>query len=676
MAGKRKRYAACILAALMVSGAVNGCQSPVNSLNKETVKDLAAEGQNFLADGGIKTSVPGADVPGEKEEGWMDNQSFVKGAALEAEEPKKANISPEDYEGWSRLLEANGTSEEFARGLDRFAYKSGSAVLKGTKGNENYSPLSLYYTLALAGCGAKGETAGQILENLGIKDQKELADQCRKLYQWYAYQNQKEKEQMEYYGIESGKSAIRLGNSLWISNQLPVGAEYQKLAAENFFASSYSVDFEDPDTGKQIGEWIAEKTNGTLAPQITMDPGTVLAVLNTLYFYGGWANPFSEEMTREDIFNLEGGGTVTVPYLNRTEMMGTFRKGDGYTLSYLDTDNHCKMVFLLPDEGRTPEEFLESPDILRSAMEAEEEDWISGKVIWKVPKFDFGSSYTLNDVLKAMGMERMFDSQAEFGGISSDPLLVSSVIQETHIGLDENGVEGAAYTMMAMARGALIEQQETAEMILDRPFLYGIRDDVHGAWLFLGVLRNPGEEGADGVSADGGRNALSEEFPEGFPDESLLKKAELDIFLTSAPEIWLSDALSSTNDRYVVKPGNYTWNWEENGEMAAVTACGSHPLDTALKKEDILKIPDYKSHEEAAYILRCAIMPEKLTLREWDVSQIGKAEAEKPLETVYEKEGILLLKHDKVYEIEAEWPEEMSEGRGFFGKASYVVVTD
>lgn len=182
-------------------------------------------------------------------------------------------------------------------------------------------------------------------------------------------------------------------------------------------------------------------------------------------------------------------------YLNRTQREGAFKRGDGYTLSYLNTNNGCRMVFLLPEEGRTVGEFLESPERLREAMEVKEEEWVSGKVIWKIPKFNFGSSYSLNETLKAMGMEKMFDGQAEFGGISPAPLMVSSVVQVSHIGVDENGVEGAAYTMMAMGKGVMIENGELAEMILDRPFLFGIREEHQDVWLFLGVCRNP-DEGA------------------------------------------------------------------------------------------------------------------------------------------------------------------------------------
>ena len=487
------------------------------------------------------------------------------------------------------------------------------------------------------------------MERLGVTDQEELADQCRRLYQSYAYHSQREQERMEYYGMEDYRSTIQLGNSLWISDQLNIFQEYQKLAGENFFASSYGVDFGSPDTGKKMGEWISQKTRGVLSPRLEPDPATLLAILNTLYFYGGWAEPFSGEMTQEDAFYLEEGGQVVVPYLNRTQMEGAFKRGEGYTLSYLGTDNNCRMMFLLPDEDRTVGEFLESQERLGEALEVKEEDWVSGKVVWKVPKFDFGSSYQLKDTLKAMGMERMFGEQAEFGGISPDPLMVSDVIQETHIGVDENGVEGAAYTMMTLARGAMIQNEEMAEMILDRPFLFGIRDDTHGTWLFLGVCRNP---------------------------EGEAEKAENDLLLTSAPEIGLVDVLSSNWQSFTVQPGNCSWNWRENGEMVGQVACGSHPLDVDPEKTKRLKIPHYKGQEEVNYRLSCARMPGRVTLHEWDISQLGKAETAEPAVKVYTGQVMLPLKPDKVYELVAEWPEEDLEEQGFFGEARYVVVTD
>ena len=85
----------------------------------------------------------------------------------------------------------------------------------------------------------------------------------------------------------------------------------------------------------------------------------------------------------------------------------------------------------------------------------------------------------------------MFTDLAEFPDISDRSLQVSKVIQETHIGLDEQGVEGAAYTVvMMMETAAPLVPEEPVEMRLDRPFIYGIRSGT-GGWLFLGVVRDP-----------------------------------------------------------------------------------------------------------------------------------------------------------------------------------------
>jgi len=46
--------------------------------------------------------------------------------------------------------------------------------------------------------------------------------------------------------------------------------------------------------------------------------------------------------------------------------------------------------------------------------------------------------------------------------------------------------------MLAMEGTAMLDPELTAEMILNRPFLYGIRDSYNDVWLFLGVCRNPG----------------------------------------------------------------------------------------------------------------------------------------------------------------------------------------
>lgn len=430
---------------------------------------------------------------GRKEDATVrSGSSGVAASAGQSPEPEKVDYAADDYENWNALLQENEISDQFRQSLEQFAWESGSRILSGAETNGNYSPVSLYYALALAGCGAEGETASQILKGLGADSQQELSEQCRKLYQWYVYRGQWDAEAYKKYSGGDFKSKISLGNSLWVSDKLNMKEEFRKTAARDFFAPAETVDFSDPAAGKWIGKWIAEKTEGVLEPEMKLDPDTMLAIINTLYFYGGWTTPFSADQTETDTFTLENGAEISCPFMNRTDISGRFIAGNRYTAACLDTNNHCQMVFWLPDRGRTVGEFLTSPEAFRQIMDVDFERWTSGKVTWKVPKFSFGSSYQLQTLLSSMGMDRMFGGQAEFGNISDKPLRVSQVMQETHIGIDEQGVEGAAYTMIAMESMGMLNPALEAEMILDRPFLFGIRDSYNDVWLFLGVCRNPG----------------------------------------------------------------------------------------------------------------------------------------------------------------------------------------
>ena len=168
------------------------------------------------------------------------------------------------------------------------------------------------------------------------------------------------------------------------------------------------------------------------------------------------------------------------------------------------------------------EALLENPEILRDIFVPGEGKWSTGEVTWKVPKFSFGSRFDLKETLASMGMERMFDSEAaDFSAMSSSPLFVNQVLQETHVGVDEEGVEGSAYTMIALTGAGMPDDTQKAQMILDRPFLFGIRDYRNDVWLFLGVCRNPaGEEKSETVSVTGPGGPISLRVPDGWVCEA------------------------------------------------------------------------------------------------------------------------------------------------------------
>ncbi len=94
----------------------------------------------------------------------------------------------------------------------------------------------------------------------------------------------------------------------------------------------------------------------------------------------------------------------------------------------------------------------------------------------------------MKEMLQTLGLNEAFGESADFSGISDQkPLGLSDVAQEVHIGIDENGVEAAAFTEILWAGAAL--PQGRAEMILNRPFLYAVKNK--GQILFVGICQDP-----------------------------------------------------------------------------------------------------------------------------------------------------------------------------------------
>ena len=290
---------------------------------------------------------------------------------------------------------------------------------------------------------------------------------------------------------ETGK--LKIANSVWLDNDMdgdPVSFKdaFLKGAAENFYASCHSVDFSDERTGKAMARWVSDNTNGKLSPEIDTDPDQILAILNTVYYCDQWIDRFNRDQTAEDTFYLSNGGEVKVDFMNKTFPSSVFSKGEGFTRSSLALKNAGRMSFILPDDGISPYELLASPERMREVFEGGET--LSGEVVWKIPKFSFGSRLELTDVLKNLGVISAFLPDADFSGITDHMAFITDVRQETHIAIDEDGVEASAFTRIDYAGSALPESR--ADMILDRPFIYYITGP-DGSLLFVGVCENPAE---------------------------------------------------------------------------------------------------------------------------------------------------------------------------------------
>lgn len=392
------------------------------------------------------------------------------------------SIAEDDFDAASENWKNNQISEDTAAALKTFSFRTAAAVLQNQESDGCYSPLSLYQAMAILASGAEGETQAELFELMGISDLDTLYDQVGRLYRVNYKDNTMDK--------------LRIANSLWIDNTdgngnpVTYSQDWIEAAARNLYAELYSVEFSDAATAESLGAWIADNTGGFLTPsgqELGLTADTVLAIVNTVWYHASWAECFPEALTDEGTFTLSDGTDVTASFMHSTES-GRLIDGDGYIAAERRLSTG-KIRFVLPDEGVDVDSLL-TEDRLADIFGDHEST--AATIVWSVPKFESSATYDLADTLRSLGVASIFDPEkADFSAISDSPLFVSRVQQGTHISVNEDGIEAAAYTMFGLEAATAIEP-ELADFTLNRPFLYLITAD-DGSPLFIGVVRNPAE---------------------------------------------------------------------------------------------------------------------------------------------------------------------------------------
>ena len=398
-------------------------------------------------------------------------------SAFEVAAPEyPAGIAFSDLSAKGENRQKNPVSEESKQAIIQFSYNTAAPILNSIEANGCYSPPSLYFALSLASSGANGKTREELFGLLGTSDPDKLLKNCGNLYRLLYSDNE--------------ITQLKIANSLWLDKEYKGEAvhfkeSFTQNAVAQFYASLFSVDFASESAGQAMSQWIADNTNGTLNPSFEPNPEQIMSIINTIYFRDQWFNLFDANLTKADTFHLMNGAEVTCDFMNMIIGSSNFSKGDGFTRSSLQLKSQASMVFVLPDQGVDLQSLLSSPASLQALFEGGTES--SGKVTWKIPKFAYDSNFDLADTMKKLGITSAFKQDADFSGITDHQTFISSIIQNTHIAIDEKGVEASAFTKIDLAGSAQPVGQ--AEMILDRPFLYGIFSS--GVLLFIGICGNP-----------------------------------------------------------------------------------------------------------------------------------------------------------------------------------------
>ena len=466
-----KRTLSLMLAALLLAG----CAGPASGTGEgEVVKANAASGT-----GGASSPRPALRTLAEPVYPEFPQQSVMprEGGAEEWEAYREAREKYTDALAAVRG-ENSGLSAEGVASLNAFAARSARLILEGHEGeNAICSPLSLWSALTLLAQCAGGDSRQQVLDAIGTADvaalQEQVSNVWRTLY------------------TEDGQSSLILANSIWLNGNLRGSYVQDTLdaLAEKYYAGAYSLPMGTGEADQAVTAWVKEQTRGLIGgdrPVVETKPETLALLVSSLYYKAAWQNEFMPGRTEIDTFTTAAGQETKVDFMHRTENANFIRR-DGYQAASLST-HLGEMVFVLPDEGVTPESLLKNPEFLPS-LEFSGKTAIWGEVRWSVPKFDVNSDLNLKAALTSMGITDLLNQdKADLSALTDLDAFLSDAKQLARVKVDEEGVEAAAVTILMGDTACALPpvDPEICVMDLDRPFLFVIR--TQGVPLFVGVV--------------------------------------------------------------------------------------------------------------------------------------------------------------------------------------------
>lgn len=387
------------------------------------------------------------------------------------------------YDKWNEDRQTQTNQYEgYDQGLGEYYIKTARQLL-GSADNENaiYSPLNIYVALAMLAETTDGNSRAEILKLLGVDSMENLRKKTDAI--WNA----------NY--CDDGTVTSILASSLWMDKSIDYNKETLKTLTDFYHASTFAGKMGDSSYSAALRSWLNEQTGNMLKDSVdnlNFDPETVMAIATTVYFKAKWDDEFKESGNTEAIFHgVSGDKSCT---LMNQQSHGMYYYGEKFGAAYRRLENSGKMWFILPDEGVTINELLESEAIEK--FFASDKEWASSKYIkinMSLPKFDINSDITLDDGLKNLGLNDIFDPQkSDFSPLvgNSRRLALSSAKHAARIIVDEVGVTGTSYTLLPMA-GAAEPPKDEVDFVLDRPFIFVITGQTDMP-LFIGVVNNVG----------------------------------------------------------------------------------------------------------------------------------------------------------------------------------------
>jgi serpin B len=346
------------------------------------------------------------------------------------------------------------------------------------------SPASIATAFAMLHAGARGATAAELARAF------HWPEDPRALHDAFA-------ESLRAWATPIAGVELHVANQLFGDKATVFEPGYLELGKRVFGAPLEAVDFRGNADGERakINAWVEEQTRARikdLLPAGSLRADARLVLVNAVYFKASWEDAFSERATKPGDF-FTAAGKRTAQMMHRTGHMAIATHDGARLVDLPYGEGRYAMTIVLPDarDGLAKIEAKLGGQWLADGIAKYGHE----RVALALPKFEIEADQPLllRAVMNKLGVQAVFGDKADLTGIAaaSEQLQVSEAFHKAFIAVDEKGTEAAAATAIAARAGAAPPSNEPVPFVVDRPFIFAIRDTQSGALLFLGHVADP-----------------------------------------------------------------------------------------------------------------------------------------------------------------------------------------
>lgn len=357
----------------------------------------------------------------------------------------------------------------YLEALRRFSYDTAGKIDRGADGNTVYSPYGMSVILSmLAECTAGG-TQDEILSVFQMDSAAQLSAETASLYQTL-YR-------------DSENDFCRAIQSVWIDSSVSYHESVLNTLAQNEYAHSFSMPFENGRAASAVSDWFADNMRSKRRISVPFVPENKLMFASGFEFRSEWKETFVREQTYEGVFS---GTMVTdeCTYMNKVAAAVPYLQTEEATASLIGLANGGSLVLILPQEGTGLNGILSDGTLLQNI--------VSGtlrasktSVEFSVPKVSFEETIDISSLFRQMGVVSVFDeTKADFSALSSDQnVFAGQIAENVSMDLNENGETPAGAQAYGSSSGAM------HSLTLDRPFCFVVVSE-NEIPLMIGAVEN------------------------------------------------------------------------------------------------------------------------------------------------------------------------------------------